>query len=166
MDRIHLLASEIYKYSYANYEEHLGVNERYDILMPRDAKLLETAIREKWPAKRVAEKLEIPIDAGEKLLIATQEALAIVDAENPAESFRNAVEQSIHHALEDGLHSQEAIANLVTQICYRAADLGLLLERENHSLSQYSRHLRKEPGVVYYEGYFDEPFQKDEIPND
>jgi hypothetical protein len=160
MDRIHLLAAEIFKYSYANYEEHLGVNERYDKLMPRDAKLLETVIREKWAAKRVAEKLDVPIDAATKLLIATQEALAIVDAENPAESFRKAVEQSIHYALEDGLHSQEAIANLVTQICYRAADFGLLLEREGHSLSQYSRHLRKEPGVSYYDGYFHEPFQK------
>jgi hypothetical protein len=160
MDRIHLLAAEIFKYSYANYEEHLGVNERYDKLMPRDAKLLETAISEKWPAKRVAEKLDVPIDAATKLLITTQEALAIVDAENPAESFRKAVEQSIHYALEDGLHSQEAIANLVTQICYRAADFGLLLEREGHSLSQYSRHLRKEAGVSYYDGYFYEPFQK------
>ena len=160
MERIHLLASEIFKYSYANYEEHLGVNERYDKLMPRDAKLLETAIREKWPAKRVAENLGVPIDAAKTLLITTQEALAIVDAENLAESFRKAVEQSIHYALEDGLHSQEAIANLVSQICYRAADLGLLLEREGHSLSQYSRHLRREPGVGYYEGYFDEPFQE------
>jgi hypothetical protein len=84
--------------------------------------------------------------------------LSIVDAENPVESFRKAVEQSIVFALENGLHGQEAMANLVTQICYRAADLGLLLEREGHTLSQYSRHLRKEPGVGYYEGYFDEPF--------
>ncbi len=162
MERIHLLASEIFKYSYANYKDHLGVNERYDKLMPRDAKLLETAILEKWPAKKVAEKLEVPIDTAKQLLVTTQEALNIVDAVNPAESFRKAVEQSIHHALEDGLHSQEAIVNLVTQICYRAADLGLLLEREENSLSQYSRHLREESDVSYYDGYFDEPFQEDE----
>ncbi len=78
-----------------------------------------------------------------------------------AESFRKAVEQSIHYALEDGLHSQEAVANLVTQICYRAADFGLLLKREDHSLSQYSRHLRKDQNTSYYESYFDEPFQKE-----
>lgn len=158
MERIHLLASEIFGYSYANYEEHLGVSERYDKLMPRDAQLLETALRGKWSAKEVAQKLDVPLDAAKDLLIKTQEALSIVDAENPVESFRKAVEQSIVFALENGLHGQEAMANLVTQICYRAADLGLLLEREGHTLSQYSRHLRKEPGVSYYEGYFDEPF--------
>lgn len=161
MKRIHLLAAEIFKYSYANYEDHLGVNERFDELMPRDAKILETAIREKWSAKKVAEKLDVPIDWAKEIVITTKEALDIVDAENPAESFRKAVEQSIHHAMEEGLHSQEAIANLVTQICYRAADLGLLLEREGHSLSQYSRHLRKEQDEGYYEGYFDEPFQEE-----
>lgn len=162
MERIHLLASEIFKYSYANYEDHLGVNERFDKLMPRDAKLLETAIKKKWSVKKVAEKLEVPIDTAKQMLDTTQEALAIVDAENPAESFRKAVEQSIHYAMGEGLHSQEEIADLVKQICYRAADLGLLLEREGHSLSQYSRHLRKESDVGYYEGYFEEPFQEND----
>jgi len=45
---------------------------------------------------------------------------------------------------------------LVTQICYRAADLAYLLKMRGEALSRYSRHLRKEPGVEYYEGYFDE----------
>jgi hypothetical protein len=162
MERIHLLASEIFKYSYANYEEHLGINDRFDKLMPKDAMLLESAIREKWSVESVAKKLEVPLDTAKHLITATHEALAIVDAENPAESFRRAVEQSIHYALEEGLHSQNAVERLVTQICYRAADLGMLLEREGHSLSQYSRHLRKEKDVSYYEGYFDEPFQDNE----
>ncbi len=130
--------------------------------MPRDAQLLETAIKKKWPEEKVAQKLEVSEATAQRLLAATQDALAIVDAENPAESFRKAVEQSIHYALEDGLHSQEDIANLVTQICYRAADLGLLLEREGHALSQYSRHLRREPDAGYFEDYFDEPFRKDD----
>ena len=34
---------------------------------------------------------------------------------------------SINYALEDGLDSPEAIEALVMQICYRAADLWLLL---------------------------------------
>lgn len=159
MKRIYLLAAEIFKYSYANYEDHLGVNERYDKLMPEDAKILEKAIHNKWPAKKVAEKLEVSEDTALELLASTQEALTIVDAENPAESFRYAVAQTIHYALEEGLHSQEDIEKLVTQICYRAADLGFLLENEGHSLSQYSRHLRRESEVGYYEGYFEEPFQ-------
>lgn len=159
MKRIHLLAAEIFKYSYANYEEHLGVNKRFDKLMPEDAKTLETAINNKWPAKKVAKKLDISEDVALKLLTTTQESLAIVDAENPAESFRNAVTQTVQNALEEGLKSQEDMEKLVTQICYRAADLGVLLEKEGNSLSQYSRHLRKEEGVEYYEGYFEEPFQ-------
>lgn len=36
-----------------------------------------------------------------------------------------------------------------------AADLAFLLEQAGKTLSQYSRHLRREPGVEYYEGYFD-----------
>jgi len=122
--------------------------------MPEDAKTLEAAIKNKWPARKVAEKLEVSEDVALKLIAVTQDALSIVDAENPAESFRNAVAQSIHYALEEGLHSQEDVERLVTQICYRAADLGLLLDNEGSSLSQYSRHLRKEKG----DGDFDEPF--------
>ncbi len=46
MERIHLLAAEIFRYGYANYDDHLGINERFDTLMPRDAELLETALKE------------------------------------------------------------------------------------------------------------------------
>ena len=158
MKRIHLLAAEIFNYSYANYEDHLGVNERYDKLMPDDAKILETAIKSKWPASKVAKRLGVTSEIATQLISATLEALAIVDAENPAESFKKSVEQSIHSALEKGLDCEEAITDLVTQISYRAADLGWLLKKEGHHLSQYSRYLRKEPGIDYYEGYFDEPF--------
>jgi hypothetical protein len=160
MERIHLLAAEIFRYSYANYDDHLGINERFDTLMPRDAEVLETALKEQWPIDKVAQELDVSTEIARKFLFAVKEALEVVDAENPAESFRNAVRQSIKVALEDGLDSPEAIENLVIQICYRAADLGLLLEQKGHHLSQYSRHLRKEPDTEYYEGYFEEPFKK------
>ena len=30
MNRMQLLAAELFNYSYANYQDHLGVNERFD----------------------------------------------------------------------------------------------------------------------------------------
>lgn len=51
---------------------------------------------------------------------------------------------------------RQAVEQLVTQICYRAADLAYLLKQEGTTLSRYSRHLRREPDMEYYEGYFDE----------
>jgi hypothetical protein len=160
MERIYLLAAEIFSYSYAHYEDHLGINERFDRIMPRHAQMLETALKEEWPIDKVAHELEVPADIARGYLIAVKDALEIVDAENPAESFRNAVRQCIKSALEDGLDSPEAIESLVMQICYRAADLGLLLDNKGHYLSQYSRHLRKEPDTEYYEDYFEEPFKE------
>ena len=144
MERIHLLAAEIFRYSYANYDDHLGINERFDTLMPRDAELLETALKEEWPIDKVAQELEISVEIARKFLFAVKEALEVVDAENPAESFRNAVRQSIEVALKDGLDSTATVQSLVTQICYRAADLGFVLDKKGHHLSQYSRHLRKD----------------------
>ena len=160
MERIHLLAAEIFRYSYANYDDHLGINERFDTLMPRDAEMLETALKEDWPIDKVAQQLDVAAEVARKFLIAAKDALEVVDAENPAESFRNAVRQSIKVALEDGLDSPDTIENLVIQICYRVADLGFVLDKKGHNLSQYSRHLRKEPDTEYYEGYFEEPFEK------
>ena len=46
MERIHL-AAEIFSYSYTNYHDHLGVNERFDTLMLHDAGILETALKER-----------------------------------------------------------------------------------------------------------------------
>jgi signal transduction histidine kinase len=73
---------------------------------------------------------------------------------------RNAVRQSIVVALKDGLDSKEAVESLVTQICYGATDLGFVLDKKGHRLSQYSRHLRKDSETEYYEGYFEEPFEE------
>ena len=160
MERIHLLAAEIFRYSYANYDDHLGINERFDTLMPHDAEILETALKEEWPIEKVAQELDASTETTRKLLFSVEGALEVVDAENPAESFRNAVRQSIEVALKDGLDTTEAIESLVTQICYRAANLGLVLDKKGHHLSQYSRHLRKDPETEYYEGYFEEPFEE------
>jgi hypothetical protein len=160
MERIHFLAAEIFSYSYANYDDHLGINERFDTLMPHDAQILETALKEEWPIEKVAQELDTSTETARKLLFSVKAALEVVDAENPAESFRNAVRQSIEVALKDGLATTEAIESLVTQICYRAADLGFVLDKKGHNLSQYSRHLRKDPETEYYEGYFEEPFEE------
>lgn len=160
MERIHFLAAEIFSYSYANYDDHLGINERFDTLMPHDAEILETALKEEWPIEKVAQELDASTETTRKLLFSVKGALEVVDAENPAESFRNAVRQSIEVALKDGLDTTAAIESLVTQICYRAANLGLVLDKKGHHLSQYSRHLRKDPETEYYEGYFEEPFEE------
>ena len=160
MERIHFLAAEIFSYSYANYDDHLGINERFDTLMPHDAEILETALKEEWPIEKVAQELDASTETTRKLLFLVKGALEVVDAENPAESFRNAVRQSIEVAIKDGLATTEAIESLVTQICYRAANLGLVLDKKGHHLSQYSRHLRKDLETEYYEGYFEEPFEE------
>jgi hypothetical protein len=80
----------------------------------------------------------------------------VVDAENPAESFRRAVRFSIEAALETGLSDDRSIDELTIQICDCAADLAYLLEQRGEALSRYSRHLRREPGTEYDQGYFDE----------
>jgi len=156
MNRTQLLAAELFNYSYPNYQDHLGVNERFDRLMPQTAKTLEKAEREEWPTEKLARKLDVEIEQAEDLLQRLQGARAVVDAENPAEAFRNGVRQSIHLAMELGLENAEDIEKLVRQICYRAADLAYLLKVEGSSLSRYSRHLRREPEMEYYDGYFDE----------
>lgn len=145
MERIHLLAAEIFRYSYANYQDHLGVNDRFDTSMPKDAKMLETAIKEDWPVEKVAKKLEISNEIANNVLQATFEALEIVDAENPAESFRKSVEHSIRYALETGIKSDEDVMKLVDQISYRAADLAHVLDMEDSKLSHYSEELRDPP---------------------
>lgn len=158
MTREQLLAAEIYGYSFANYQDHLGIgNVRYEQLMPEAARTLEQAAKENWPTYRIAEVLNVDIDEAEQLTASFERARQIVDAENPAELFRNAVRFSVESAVAEGLDGAESIEALVTQICYRAADLAFVLQTRGEPLSRYSRHLRKESGVQYHEGYFDEP---------
>jgi len=156
MNRTQLLAAELFNYSYANYQDHLGVNERFDRLMPETVLALETAEREEWPREKVARELDVEPEQADDLLRRLQDARAVVEAENPAEAFRNGVRQSIQMAMESGLESAEETEKLVRQVCYRAADLAYLLKVEESSLSRYSRHLRREPDVEYHDGYFDE----------
>jgi len=156
--REQLLAAEIYGYSFANYQDHLGIgNIRYEQLMPEAAKTLERAAKESWPTSKIAEVLKVDIDEAHDLSSAFDRARQIVDAENPAELFRNAIRFSIQDAVREGLNDAESIEALVTQICYRAADLAFVLQMRGEPLSRCSRHLRKESGVEYHEGYFDEP---------
>jgi hypothetical protein len=156
MDRIQLLAAETYHYSYANYADHLGVNVRFDRLMPETVKVLERAETEGWPLEKLAKELDLEPAAAADLLESFDRAKQTVDAGNPAESFRTGVRFSIRHAVSEGLKNDQAVERLVTQICYRAADLAFLLKQEGTTLSRYSRHLRREPDTEYYEGSFDE----------
>jgi hypothetical protein len=157
MTRAQLSAAEIFKYSFANYQDHLGIgNERFEHDMPRTAELLERAVAESWPLARLARELEIDESEATEYLDAYHEAVAVVDAENPAEAFRTAVLFAVRDAGNEGLRSSEDIERLVKQICYRGSDLSYLLDLEGQPLSRYSRHLRRDPEVEYYDGYFKE----------
>jgi hypothetical protein len=104
--REQLLAAEIYGYSFANYQDHLGIgNVRYDQLMPEAVRTLEQAANENWPSSRIAEVLDVEINEAEQLTAAFDRARQIVDAENPAEMFRNAVRFSMTRSrLRSWLH--------------------------------------------------------------
>jgi hypothetical protein len=145
MNRIQLLAAETFHYSYDNYHDHLGVNVRFDRLMPDAVRTLEKAADEKWPLNRVAGELDIDPETAKNLLESFERARLIVDAKSPAESFRIGVRFSIKDAVAAGLSDDKAIETLVTQICYRAADLSYLLKQQNRQLSEYSEDLREEP---------------------
>ena len=121
-------------------------NIRFDKLMPDDVDTLERAEREDWDDARLAEAL-----GGEEEHVvhwrrSYQRAKSIVDAPTPAESFRHGVRFSIEDAVRDGLADEKQIEDLVTQICYRAADLAYLLDMGGERLSDYSRELRATSG--------------------
>jgi hypothetical protein len=155
MDRRQLLAAEIHGYSYDNYQDHLGVNPRFDQYMPEAVDILESAADKAWPIEKVASALRVEIEDAKEALLALERARKVVDAETPAESFRWAVRQSIEAAIEEGLSDPESIDRLTIQICYCAADLSYILKQNGEVLSRYSKHLRREPGVKYQEGFFD-----------
>lgn len=145
MGRRELLTAETFRYSYANYANHLGIgNIRFDKLMPDDVDTLEQAELEGWDDARLAQALDVPEDKVEFWRESYRRAKDIVDAPTPAESFRRGVRYSIQDAVEEGLSDEKAIERLVTQICYRAADLAYLLDLEGERLSTYSQGLRKE----------------------
>jgi hypothetical protein len=161
MDRQQLLAAETFHYSYANYDDHLGIgNVRFDKLMPDDVDTLEQAEQEGWDDARLARALEVAEDKVEFWRESYRRAKDVIDAPTPAESFRRGVRYSIMDALEEGLApdvargladdmarglaDEGAVERLVTQICYRAADLAYLLDLEGEILSSYSQELRSE----------------------
>lgn len=144
MDRQQLLAAETFHYSYANYEDHLGIgNVRFDRLMPDDVDTLERAEQEDWDDARLAQALEVEEEHVGRWRLSYQRAKAIVDAPTPAESFRRGVRCSIEDAAQEGLADEQAIEDLVVQICYRAADLAYLLDVRGEALADYSAELRK-----------------------
>jgi len=145
MNRIQLLAAETFHYSYDNYADHLGVNARFDRLMPNAVKTLEKAIDEKWPLSRSAGELDVDPETAKNLLASFERARLIVDAKSPAESFRLGVRFSLQDAVAAGLRDDKAVETLVTQICYRAADLSYLLKQQNRQLSEFSGELREGP---------------------
>jgi hypothetical protein len=151
LDRWKLLAAETYSYSYDNYADHRG-NLRFDRYMPDVVRVLDRAIRQSWPLDRTARELDRSEEEASLLISAFRDALEVVDAPTPAESFRRSVRQVIKRALADGVESEEQIEALVIQICYRAADLSFLLRSRDEPLHKYSDLLRREPGVQYHDG--------------
>ncbi len=145
MTDLQLLAAETFAYSYANYADHLGINPRFDRYMPDDVRKIERIVSKGGGADEIAAKLQIDKETAEIMLSKYTVAKKIVSAANAAESFRLGVKQSILLALEEGLHTDEDVDDLVVQICYRAADLAYLLDMEEKALSDYSEVLRKEP---------------------
>ena len=145
MKRKHILAAEIYSYSFENYRNHLGIGHvRFETLMPQVAALLERAQSEQWPDEKIAKELEVDLDEIPKWRQKYMRAKSITDAVNPAESFRFGVRFSIQDALDKGITGSEEIKDLVSQICYRASDMAVLLELRKESLSKYSDTLRQE----------------------
>ena len=160
LTRKQMLAAEVFAYSYANYEDHLGIgNLRFDKLMPDDIDILERAERGKWDAAALAKALDILEERVPSYQDAYREAKEIVDAPTLAESFRRSVRSSIQYAIQQGLGDRGSIERLATQICYRAADLAFRLDMEGQRLSEYSEELRRE--TKYDEEYRDAEIRRD-----
>ncbi|HSJ54702.1 MAG TPA: hypothetical protein VLC52_13260 [Anaerolineae bacterium] len=148
MDRRELLAAETFSYSYANYADHLAIEHvRFAQLMPDAVDALAEAEDEGWDDARLAEAIEVTQAEVPLWRQSYRRALEIVDAPTPAESFRRGVRYSIQDAVREGLADDNAIEKLVVQICYRAADLGYLLDLEGELLSTYSKELRDESAL-------------------
>jgi hypothetical protein len=83
-----------------------------------------------WDAARTAEALEMPEERVERWQQHYRDVREIVDAPTAAEGFRRGVRLSSRRAVGEGLGDKASMERLVTQICYRAADLGFRLEAE------------------------------------
>ena len=148
MKRKHFLAAEVFGYSYAHYADHLGIgNLRFEQLMPQQIATLERAENEGWDDARLAKALEVAPEEVAAWRSSFRHAQAIVDAPHPAEAFRRGVRSSIEDGVNDGLSDGATIERLVVQICFRAADMGYLLDQEGKRLSAYSQALREETAI-------------------
>jgi hypothetical protein len=145
MERKHLLAAELFSYSFEIYRNHLGIgNNRFETYMPHDAILLEQAEFENWPDERIATELEVELDTVPEWRKNIVRAKSIVDAANPAESYRLSIQFLIQDSIDKDFANHKNIADLVTQICYRTSDMSVLLELRGESLAKYSDLLREE----------------------
>ena len=113
--------------------------------MPDSAAKLEQAVNEGWDISRVASELDVDCDTAASLILNTKDAISIVDASTPSAAFRQAIEKLVSKASEEGLDSDDAIATLVTQVCYRVSDLAHLLAANGSALISHCGALRKEP---------------------
>lgn len=146
MDRRHLLAAETFAYSYANYADHMN-SPRFADRMPEDIDILQEANQEGWDMHTLGTRLGADEATAEDLLERYQRALEIVDAPNAEESFRRGLHCTLKDALEAGLNHPRDCDDLVTQICYRAADFAYLLDLEGRSISDYEEMLRDMPST-------------------
>jgi hypothetical protein len=105
-------------------------------------------VKESWPIAKTARRLEADEVTARRLIEAYRDAAAVVDAGDPAESFRNSVRQAVRHSVANRMTADE-IEKLVVQICYRAADLAYLLDQHGVDLSQYSEQLRAETNDAF-----------------
>lgn len=148
MTRDQLLAAEIFAYSFDNYANHLGIgNLRFEKHMPKMARMLERAENEHWDDAKVAAAIEVEASEVPQWRKRYRDAVEVVDAATPALLFRNGVRQSIVRELERHPVGDAEIESLVTQVCYRAADLAYVLAERREKLADYSKELREEgPG--------------------
>ncbi|MGI9550277.1 MAG: hypothetical protein ACR2MT_03680 [Aurantibacter sp.] len=150
MKKEELLAAEVYGYSYQHYQEKLEMGHpRFKKLMPEKISILEKAEKENWEEEKLSKALDIPSEHLPGLLDNFRQAIDIVDSSNSAESFRKSLKHSIKNALSEGLNSEKEIEALATQICYRTADLGYLIDQKGKKLTDYSEDLRWEPDIEH-----------------
>jgi hypothetical protein len=145
MTRDHLLAAEIFAYSFADYAKNLQDGHiRFKEEMPNTVRNLEKAENENWPDEDLA--TAINMDMAKTLLWKKRfrHALEVVDAPDPVTAFRNAVRQSIANELGRHQLGDAELESAVTQVCFRTADLSFVLDMGQMNLSDCSVDLRSE----------------------
>ena len=143
MDRIYLLAAEMFNYSYDRYADSFEFGkQRFTKFMPQDARLTEEAELNDWSDEKLAKALDCSEDEAGSLRKDYRRAVEIVDQKDPSLIFRKGVIASIKHAVDQGLESEADIQQLAEQVCYRAADFSFLLTSEGKELRDYSENLR------------------------